>query len=397
MLTHTVPLPLVSGERIRNFHLLRELSRRGWDVSLFSLLHGPAPSDGDLALLRELCATVTLEPIGVSPFARLRRLARALVTRTAFHDRYFFSRRAAERLRSTLDREPFDAIVVEMLYMYPYVPAGRRDAVVLDTLNAELRRVEAMDKVLGRSARGLVARLQRGAVRRYEAEAARSVARVVAVSDDEAQYFETLAPGRVDVVPNGVDVDGLSARSLPPAEPRILFVGSMDYSANVDAVEHLIDDVLPLLRRSDVEVSVVGSNPRPAVARAAERSPIAVDVLGQVPDTAPYFERSRMLVVPLRFGGGTRLKILEALARGVPVVSTVVGCEGLGLVHERDVIVADGPRELAAWIDRLLEDDELCTRLAREGRRTVEEHYDWRRLGEAFEAVVARVASGARS
>jgi glycosyltransferase involved in cell wall biosynthesis len=99
-----------------------------------------------------------------------------------------------------------------------------------------------------------------------------------------------------------------------------------------------------------------------------------------------------MLVVPLRFGGGTRLKILEALARGVPVVSTPLGCEGLGLVHERDVIVAEGPVALAAAIDRLLVDDELSLSLSREGRKTVEQRYDWSRLGERFERVVAGVA-----
>ena len=392
MLTHTAPLPLVSGERIRNFHLLRELARHGWRVALFSLLHGPAPSPGDEAVLRELCETVTFEPIAVSRLARARRLGWAIMTRRAFHDRYFYSRAAAARLGLRLERESFDAITAESLYMYPYVPGRLRSRTVLDTLNAELRRVEGMAAALRRSARGLVARLQLGPVRRYEAAAARSVARVVAVSHEEARYFEQLAPGKVDVVPNGVDSESVPVRTATPPEPRLLFVGSMDYSANVDAVEYLVDAILPLVRRTDVTLTIVGSNPRPAVRRAARRAGRLVEVLGQVPSTASHFERSRALLVPLRYGGGTRLKILEALARGVPVISTAIGCEGLGLVHERDVVIADEPEAFARWIDRVLEDDALCARLGAAGRKTVEASYDWRQLGSAFVRVLARVA-----
>jgi glycosyltransferase involved in cell wall biosynthesis len=392
MLTHTAPLPLVSGERVRNFHLLRELARRDWRVSLFALNHGPAPSAADEETLRGLCERVVLEELDASPFVRYRRLAASVLTRTAFHRRFFYSSEAAGRLAAWLREQPFDAIVAESLYMVPYLPAEALSSVVLDTLNAELRRVQAMASVLGRSPRGLAARLQVGPVGRFEAEASRSVARVIAVSEEERRYFEQLAPGKVDVVPNGVDCEGILPRTGIPAEPRLLFVGSMDYSANVDAVEHLIDDVLPRLARTDATVEIVGSNPRPAVRRAAERSSLQVEVLGHVPSTEPHFAAARMLVVPLRFGGGTRLKILEALARGVPVVSTPLGCEGLGLVHERDVIVAEGPVALAAAIDRLLVDDELSLSLSREGRKTVEQRYDWSRLGERFERVVAGVA-----
>ena len=395
MLTHTAPLPLVSGERVRNFHLLKELVRRNWSVSLFALNHGPAPSAADEGVLRELCERVELEPFDASSLARSRRLAAAVLTRTAFQSRFFFSREAAERLARRLREERFDAFVAESLYMYPYVPAEARGVTVLDTLNAEVRRVQAMAAVLGRRPRGLVARLQLEPVRRFEAEAASGVARVVAVSQEEGRYFEGLAPGKVDVVPNGVDCEQIAQRAGLPAEPRLLFVGSMDYSANVDAVEHLIDDVLPRLGRADAVVDLVGSNPRPAIRKAAERSRIRVEVHGQVPSTEPYFEQARLLVVPLRFGGGTRLKILEALARGVPVVSTTLGCEGLGLTHERDVVVADSPTEIAGWIDRLLEDDDLCHSLGRQGRATVEERYDWRRLGDAFESVVRSVAAKA--
>lgn len=394
-LTHTTPLPLVSGERIRTFHLLRELARAGWRVSLFSLLHSVALPAEDERLLRKLCEEVHLEPFPVAPPSRYWRLARAIAASTPFHERYFFTDRAAEGLEPLLRAGSFDVLVPVTLYMVPYVPRDRFDRAVLDTLNVETRRMEGMAEALPRRPRGLAARRQLPAVRRYEAEAVRSVARVVAVSEEERKAFEQLAPGKVDLVPNGVDTTTIQPRKSLPDAPGVLFVGSMDYGANVDAVEHLVDDVLPRLRRRDATVTLVGSNPRPSLRRIARRATLDVHVAGFVPSTEPYFERSRVFVVPLRYGGGTRLKILEALARGVPVVTTSVGCEGLELEHGRELVVADDPADFAQWVDRLLEDDDLCLELALRGRATVEERYDWRAIGAAFARTLEAVADGA--
>lgn len=394
-LTHTTPLPLVSGERIRTFHLLRELARRGWRVSLFSLLHSVPLAAADEHTLRELCDELHLEPFPVSPRARYGRLTRAVLSSTAFHERYFFTKQAADGLAPLLRSGSFDVLVPVTLYMIPFVPRDRFARTVLDTLNVEARRMEGMAEALPRSPRGLVARRQLPAVRRYEAEVVRSVARVVAVSEEERKAFEQLAPGNVDLVPNGVDTTTIRPRESLPQAPGLLFVGSFDYGANLDAVEHLVADVLPRLGRRDATVTLVGSNPRKSLSRTVRRSPLEIDVAGFVPSTEPYFQRSRVFVVPLRYGGGTRLKILEALARGVPVVTTSVGCEGLELEHGRDVIISDDPGDFAAWIDRLLEDDELCLALARQGRAAVEERYNWRAIGTAFAGTLEKVAGTA--
>jgi polysaccharide biosynthesis protein PslH len=383
-LTHTTPLPLVSGERIRSFHLLRELARRDWRVSLFSLLHSVPLSPSDEQRLRELCDEVVLQPFSASPLVRYTRLLRALAASEAFHRRYFFGSGAARRIGSLLTDGRFDVVVAVTLYMYPYIPPERHHSTLLDSLNVEVRRLEGMAAALPRHPRGFVARRQLAPVRRYEAEVVRRIARVVAVSEEERAEFERLAPGKVDLVPNGVDTGAIRPRAVLPREPQLLFVGSMDYGANVDAVEHLVDDVLPLVRRRDATVTLVGSNPRRSLVRAATRSPLPVEVAGYVPSTAPYFERSRIFVVPLRYGGGTRLKILEALARGVPVLTTSVGCEGLRLRHGQELVVADDPGDFAAWIDRLLDDDELCDALAARGRERVESEYDWGAIGSAF-------------
>jgi glycosyltransferase involved in cell wall biosynthesis len=393
-LTHTPPLPAVSGERIRNWSLLRELARRGWDVSLFSLVHeGAAPGQNDEEELRATCAEVLLAPFTVGSTTRRVHVLWDTLRRRPFHERYFLSREAASASRRWLEQGSYDVVVIGTLYMVPYVPKALLSRSVLDTHNSETRRVAVMADTLGLSPQGIVARLQREPVAGFERTVAQRVARLTAVSEEERAIFEPLAPGRVDLVSNGVDCEALRPRAEQPAGRRILFLGSLDYSPNVDAVSHLVDDVLPHLRDSGVTLDLVGSHPRKAVHAAARRSPVPVEVAGHVPDTAPYWDRARALVVPLRIGGGTRLKILEALARGVPVVSTTIGCEGLGLRPGDDLLVADDPRELAAAVERLLGDDDLCRALAAHGRATVEARYDWRVIGDAFERSLGAVAS----
>ncbi len=391
--TPNSPLPLASGDAIRNFNLMRELTRRGWRVSLFSLASPGAVSAEHENTLQDLCETIALEPRRIPSIVRLGRTLRDVARGNAFQRDYVWVPQAAARLQSWLASETFDVIVLSQLYMYRYLPSELYSSTVLDSQNAEALRIGSIASGRSRTLRGLVARLQANAVRRFEKAAVRSLARTVAVSHSEQDYFDGLAPGRARLVPNGVDLERFQSCRAVATEPRILFMGSMSYSANVDAVQHLVRDILPQVRHRDAELTLLGSSPPPAVFAAARRSPLRTEVTGYVESAQPHMEASRVLVVPLRSGGGTRLKILEALAQGLPVISTSIGCAGLGLTHERDVIVADNPAEFAHWIDRLLKDTELCERLGREGRATVEQQYDWTRIGAALDDVLLEVAA----
>jgi len=391
---HTPPLPLISGERVRNWNLLRQTARHGWRVSLFSLLHEEtAPSADDRALLEDICTEVVLAPFRVSAFGRRARIARDFVLGRSFHASFFATPELTAQCKSWLERQNPDAVVIETHYMAPYVSARWLRRSLFDTHNCEARRVATMAESLGRSPRGIAARLQQKATVRFEETVTRQAARIAAVSEDERSYFEQLAPGRVDLVPNGVDCQILRMRAEQPATPGILFLGSLDYSPNVHALAQLIDDVAPRLSRRDATLTVVGSHPRPEVLQSAKRSPIPTTVAGYVADTQPYWDAARVLVVPLRIGGGTRLKVLEALARGVPVVSTSIGCEGLGLSPGKELLVADDPEEFARCVDSVLESDELCRSLAAAGRATAEARFDWSMIGDSFAASVAAAAA----
>lgn len=383
---------MISGTRVRSLNLMRQLVRRGWRVSLFSLVPGTGPSAAERAELQELCGTVALEalpPVG----ARRRRVVRAIAAGRAFQEAYFYSPQAAEGLRRLLDAETPDVIVAEQLYMYPYVPEALHDRTILDCHNVEVRRLESMAGALWPRPRAIVARLQRGPVRRFEERAVAAVAGVLAVSEPERRYLDPLARGPVTLVPNGVDCERWRARPTLPQEPSFLFAGSLNYSANLDAADYLIKRILPHVRAAGPVLTIVGGEPPSKLRQVAGRSSVQVELAGLVDDTAPVFEASRFMVVPLRFGAGTPLKILEALARGVPVLSTSVGCQGFELAAGQDVLIADDPAEFAASIDRLLEDDELCQALARHGREVAERLYDWRRIGDDLERALEAVAS----
>lgn len=381
----------MSGGRLRAFNLMRELAARGWSVSLFSVAHEGMPAPGVLARLEDLLDEVVIAPLGRSTRARSARLALDSLVRQPFERRYFHSRSAEAELARLAGRD-YDAIVMGQLYTEPYARAFPPERTVLDSYNVEARRVATMTAAGG--ARALAARLQAKPVAAYEADVVRRVGRTWAVSEEERTHFDALAPARVDLVPNGVDCRGLPPRETIPSEPRVLFLGRMDYGANVDAVRFLIDSVLPAVG-SAAHVEVVGANPPGWLATRAGGAAKRVDVVGYVEETRPYLDRARLMVVPLRVGGGTRLKILEALARGLPVVTTTLGCEGLGLVDGRDALIADEPEALAAAIDRLLEDDSLCASLAQAGRRTVEERFDWRSIAAEAERSLERLAAQA--
>jgi glycosyltransferase involved in cell wall biosynthesis len=199
---------------------------------------------------------------------------------------------------------------------------------------------------------------------------------------------------QVDVIPNGVDTE--KYQPLPPPEnvsPSLMFVGSMDYPPCVDAVLYFCSDILPLIRQAinPLELWIVGRDPHPEVLKL---NGSGVHVTGRVEDVVPYYQQSTVCVIPLRAGGGTRLKILEAMALGRPVVSTTIGCEGLDVVDGEHLLIADTPEQFAEKTVRLLDDRHLSQYICANARKLVEARYGWdqiaERLMDVYEEMVAK-------
>ena len=355
VVTHVMPYPADSGTRIRVARIVGALKRHH-DVTLLSL----EPGDADGA------ATALGVPVAVHPARARRGLAPVAVAREttaavwrAVHD----WRADAVHLQGT-----FGAAAAGLGRARGPVPAIIDDGCVY---HLSYRRAAALAPTGLRRARG---RLRTWRLHRFEQTLARRAYAVVAVSADEAALVRAIAPTtRVVLAPNGVDVDAL--KPSPPGDAA-LFVGLLSYAPNRDAMTWFAREVLPRLGPDGPEVLVAGREPGPELQSLARGAP-RLRLLGFVPDLAPLYAQAGVFVNPMRGGGGTRLKMLEAMAAGKAVVSTSIGAEGLALTPGRDVVIADTAAEFAAAVCALLADRAQASRLGRAARALVEARYRW--------------------
>lgn len=284
------------------------------------------------------------------------------------------------KLDQMLRETRYDVVQVEFEQMTPFRfdrAPGATPILVLDEHNIEydiLRRTALASSSRPRQLYNALnwrklAREERAAWRRFDG--------VVLTSErDEKLLRDDLPSARTAVVPNGVDVSAFSPVRGNEEPDTLLFFGAINYFPNHDGVVYFIDNVLPRIRarRPNVRLSIVGPGARDEVlARAGN----GVDILGMVDDVGPYIDRAAAVVVPLRIGGGTRLKIVEAFAKGKAVVSTRLGAEGIDVTHGENVLLADEPEAFANEVERVLADRTLATKLGDGGRKLAEERYAW--------------------
>ena len=379
------PWPLDSGGHLRTFHLLRALARR-FEVHL--LASGGVPPESARAALR--AAGVAAEGVASSPAGVLRETTRAAVCRARREPYVMYGRhrhRATMRVvQRFFSREHPDVLYCDHLDAVNYADCCPGALVVVDLHNiysliAE-RAAAARKPPVSWYLRG-----EAELLRVAEREAAARADMLFAVSNQERDYYLACGGRRVHVIPNGVDCEAY--RDLPvgrAGSSLILYVGSMSWPPNAEAALFLADQVLPAVRarHPDARLRIVGRDPPQQIRAAVGRN---IEVTGTVESVLPHLREAALLAVPLRTGGGTRLKILEALAAGLPVVSTAVGAEGLELTAGEHLrVVTHG--HFADAITELLNDPASGAALARAGRIAVRERYDWSAIGQnAVEAI----------
>ncbi len=401
-LTPQLPYPPHQGTTIRNYNIIANLALRH-EIHLLSFVRSQDEIDAATPLHQHCRSIEGITAPRRSPLKRLLSLFLSPLPDMALR---LPSAEFQARLAATLRRVPFDVVQIEGIEMtHPWmewrleigdwrldygtghpIPNTQYPISIFDDHNAEYllqqRAFETDVRQPRRWAGALYSFIQWKKLSRYEAKVCRLVNRVVAVSKADKQALQRLIPGlEVTVVPNAVDVDYYTSADIQPSPlpPRsLIFTGKMDFRPNVDAVLWFCHEVLPLIREQipDVRFYIVGQSPHRRVLRLADDP--AVTVTGYVDDTRSYIAGARVYVVPLRIGGGTRLKVLEAMAMGKPIVSTSLGCEGFeGLVPGRELSIADTPQEFAQRVVELLEDASRRERLGQAGRRFVEARYDW--------------------
>jgi sugar transferase (PEP-CTERM/EpsH1 system associated) len=378
--------PLNTGGRLRSFHLIAELSRRH-DVTLLTT-HGALDDPRGLASHLPSCKRVdsvpyTLPKRGSARFALT--VARSWLSPYPADLWRWRSRELRSRIQRTLAEGP-DLCVADFLVAMPNLPRAGVAPVLLFEHNVEHMIWKRLEEVEANPARRMLLSLEHRKMRRYEAWACAHAQLTVAVSEADRSMLAAHAPtAKIRAIPTGVDTSYFTPNGQSEAPSTLVFTGSMDWYPNEDAVLHFIDSILPAIRHRipSVSLAVVGRNPTERVKAAGAAA--GVRVTGTVSDVRPYMAEATVYVVPLRIGGGTRLKIFEALAMGKAVVATTVGAEGLPVVSGEHFVQADTPAAFAEAVVKLLQEPTQRKALGAAGRRLVEERFSWAQVAREFE------------
>ena len=380
-LSPTVPFPLTDGGRIRVFNLLKQIAKKS-DITLLALETQPTDEEG-VAELQQLGVQVHLVPNAPTlPRVSLGTLLKAFLKRQPITVARYDLPAYRQKFRELIATENYDLVHYEMFHTAQFYTETDLPG-VLSQQNVDSEIWRRLCSETANPFYKFAYWTQQLAFQRYERVLSPKFDAVTCTSDIDAAVFQRhCAADAIAIIPNGVDVTHFQPDFTTEAPAHLIYIGSMDWYPNEDAVAFFVDDILPGIQSkvSDVRFSIVGGNPSARVQKLAARD--GVIVTGRVPEIKPYFAEATVFVVPLRIGSGTRLKILEALAMGKAIVSTSVGAEGLDLNDGEEIFIADAPEPFADAVARLLTDPALRRRIGENGRARVEKDYDWRSIGE---------------
>jgi glycosyltransferase involved in cell wall biosynthesis len=387
--------PIFGGQR--RIHGLMTALARSHEVSVLSLMDASVDQTKGIKDAEGYCrhvVTVADRPHAEGRRKRLLQL-RSMVSRHSW-ERALFHRPALQRALDThVARNAYDVITCEFAYMagYDFGRAVGSPRIVLDEHNVEydvLRRTASTGGAIRRAFSALNWRK----LRHEEVSAWKRVDGCTLTSRRDEELLASDVPNlRTAVIPNGVDVEFFRPSAEPPpvAPLTVLFFGAINYFPNTDGALFFLGEVLPILlgRYPEARIRIVGPGAPESVSALRSKN---VEIVGFVDDLRAEIERARVVVAPLRIGGGTRLKILEAMSMRKPIVSTRIGAEGLDVTHGTDILLADHPDAFAREIGRLFDDAALGSRLGGAARRTAEAHYSWRaaaaKLGSFYEELL---------
>jgi polysaccharide biosynthesis protein PslH len=410
-LTQIVPYPPDAGPKIKTWNVLRYLAAHGHEIILVSFVR---PEEMQfVSMLERVCTAVHIVPIKRSRLADVGYWLRSHLTRRPF----LIERDDIHGMRQVVEKElksgQIDYIHADQLSMTQYaLPYARQKAqhngrhdddnqvsrspiLVFDAHNAVWTIVERMQQNLPWVLRPL-ANMEAKRVKRYEGMLMSRFDHILAVTEidrmalldaasmvgGQNQVYRTNGNGQtpVTVIPIAVDTGHIQPVTRQSGSKTILTLGTLHYPPNADGIRWFLHEVFPLVRRSISEASltIVGKNPPDDLIQSALQNSNFVTVTGYVPDLRPHLQASAVVVIPVRAGSGMRVRILDAFAFGMPVVTTTVGLEGINAHHGTHVLVADTADDFAENVVRLLQDENLQATLSTNGRRLVEEHYDWK-------------------
>jgi polysaccharide biosynthesis protein PslH len=386
-------LPVNTGGRIRSYNIMKQLAARH-ELTFLSYYGGLRDILYETEIKQHFpgaMSTWTGAP-DTKSFRGVFSLLRNLSEPVPFSVAKFTNRAVQETLEHWLGDNRFDVAVCDFLSASRNFPAVLTTPTVLFQHNVESAMWQRQAFGQAGWLKRFVFRWEADKLARFEPAAVRRFDHIIAVSDADRELMKRMTdPGRITVVPTGVDTRKYAAHAVDAGtQPLVVFVGQMNYEPNIDGVEYFCREVWPLVRARvpEARFRIVGKSPDRRVKKLACDS---VEVTGTVPSVIEHLQEARVVVVPLRMGGGTRLKIFEAMAAGKAVVSSSVGAEGLAIHPGHDILIADDAPIFADDVVTLLNDEKA--RLAYgKAAGALAAQYDWSAISERFGKVLARVA-----
>lgn len=384
LLTQVLPFPPDSGPKVKTWNVIKYLSRHH-TVTLVSFVRGDQAED--VVRLADRCSggvhTVPIKREAI-------RDAQALIKSLATGAPWMMVRDGREEMFDLVGRlaaeQRFDVIHADQLNMAQYAEhaaqkSSTRPRVILDAHNALWLLYKRLAGTMRPGPRKWLLARDWRLLRTYEGRVVRDFDGVLAVSvEDQRALIEVAGCDReMTIIPIAVDIDEIPVVERLPGARKLVHIGTMYWPPNIDGMLWFVNEIYPLVRRAapDSGLDVIGARPPQELASLEDRVP-GLRVTGYVPDVGPYLAQCGVFIVPLRAGGGMRVKILEALSRGLPVVATTLACEGIAVRHGEHVLMADTPAEFASAVLRVLDEPDLAAALSRNGRRLVELTYDYR-------------------
>lgn len=388
LLTQVLPYPPDSGPKVKTYYVLKYLAERH-DLTLVSFVRDTDKPE-HIRHLESLCERVVTVPITRSPIRDLQFLGKSFLTGQPWMMTRDERPEMTAALAQLAKETHFDVVHADQLNMGQYALPFTNSRKILDLHNAlwvlykrlseTLPFTKPMKYILMRDWRLL---------KQYEGNLCRSVDKVLAVSeDDKRALIEAGARDDITVIPIAIDTDEQAQIQRQPRSPHIVHIGTMYWPPNIAGITWFLDEIYPLVKQRvpDVRCTLIGARPPAEITDRTKDDP-SLTVTGYVEDPVPYLADSSMMVVPLKAGGGMRVKILNALSQGIPMVSTTVGCEGIAVTNERDILVQDEPQKFADATVRLLTDLALNRDITNNGRSMVVDTYDYRQACKPLDGI----------
>jgi glycosyltransferase involved in cell wall biosynthesis len=379
LLTQVLPYPPDSGPKVKTWNVLKFLARHH-QVTLVSFVRGD--QSVAVAHLQQSCEAIHTVPIERGTIRDMWYMTRSLLSGLPF----LMVRDDRAAMRKLVDQVAtetgFDVVHADQLNMAQYAARVPNALKILDAHNALWLLYKRLWQTMAPGPKKWLLNRDWQLLKTYEGAICREFDAVLAVSPEDKTALEQAVGqplNNVTIIPIAIDTDEVEAVERLPQANHILHIGTMFWPPNVDGILWFLQEVWPIIhqQRPDVVFDVVGARP-PAEIEAYGQQEATINVTGYVDDPAAYYQQAGVMIVPLRAGGGMRVKILNALAQSLPLVSTTIGCEGIAVEHGKHLLIADTPAAFAEATLRLLDDHLLARTLGKNGRQLIQDKYDYR-------------------